>query len=94
MTVRYDTGLHTFVIDSEYCQYCGEGLYDAGCDAPGCNGLGCQDCGSGCDLDFLPDGRCATAIAEEDPADRAARFEEERAAFGFPPDSNDESEGD
>ncbi|MDT0381397.1 DUF6011 domain-containing protein [Streptomyces sp. DSM 42041] len=51
---------HT-VPDSRGCPDCGEPAYFSGCDADGCNGYGCQDCGSGCDLDFADDGRCATA---------------------------------
>lgn len=94
MVVRYDTEVETFVIDAEDCSGCGEPLYDSGCDAPGCSGLGCQDCGTGCDIDFLPDedGRCAAAIADEDPADRLERANKERAAFGLPPLAGDESE--
>lgn len=80
MVVRYDTDKHGFVIDSGICEGCGEPMYDSGCDAPGCNGFGCQDCGLGCDIDFLPDeySRWAAAIADEDPDDRLARDNEER----------------
>lgn len=50
--------------DERGCPDCGEPAYDSGCEADGCNGWGCQDCGTGCDLDFLDadnGGRCAAA---------------------------------
>lgn len=94
MPVRYDTDRETFVIDSETCRDCGQPLYDSGCDAPGCNGFGCQDCGLGCDRDFLPKdlSRCAAATAAEDPQERLERANKERAALGLSPLTADESE--
>lgn len=58
---------HT-VPDQRGCPDCEQDAYFSGCDAPGCNGWGCPDCGSGCDLDFLDDdeSRCAQAAAERD----------------------------
>lgn len=53
MPVRYDTDQQEFVVDSDDCPDCGEPLYQSGCDAPGCNGLACQDCGTGCDSHFV-----------------------------------------
>lgn len=93
MVVRYDTDTDAWVVDSEECPHCEEALYHSGCDAPGCNGLACQDCGTGCDLDFAPedDSRCAAAIADEDPADRLERHNKERAALGLEPEADDEA---
>lgn len=84
MGVYFDTDTDTFVIASETCP-CGADLYQSGCDAPGCNGLGCQDCGAGCDRDFVEDGNCATAAAEESDEEHEERINQERAAFGLPP---------
>lgn len=52
--------------DERGCHGCGQDAYDSGCEAPGCNGYGCPDCGTGCDIDFLDDdeSQCAQAIAE------------------------------
>lgn len=68
------------------CPDCGDDLYDSGCEAPGCNGWGCQ-CRWGCDAAFAPDedSKCAQAIADESEEDREARVTAERAAFGLPP---------
>ena len=55
--------------DERGCPNCGEGAYDSGCTADDCNGYGCQDCGAGCDLDFVDaedGGRCAAAVDEDD----------------------------
>lgn len=45
---------------------CGEPLYESTCVA--CDGFACPDCGTGCDLDFVPraDSACAHAIAAEE----------------------------
>lgn len=59
---------------------CGQPLYESCCDA--CDGFACPDCGTGCDLDFLPreEGACAHVIAAEegrraaDPGDEAYRI--------------------
>ncbi|WP_369274470.1 hypothetical protein AB5J55_35125 [Streptomyces sp. R11] len=61
------TSDHT-VPDQRGCPYCEDDAYFSGCDAPGCNGWGCPNCGTGCDLDFLDDdeSRCAQAAAEDD----------------------------
>lgn len=58
---------HT-VPDERGCPGCEQDAYFSGCEAPGCNGYGCQDCGTGCDLDFLDDdeSQCAQALNEED----------------------------
>ena len=52
------------VPDERGCPECDEPAYDSGCDANGCNGYGCPDCGTGCDIDFASaddGGRCAQA---------------------------------
>lgn len=54
--------------DERGCPDCGEPAYDSGCEADGCNGWGCQDCGTGCDLDFLDaedGGRCAASTDDD-----------------------------
>lgn len=58
---------HT-VPDERGCPDCEQDAYFSGCDAPDCNGYGCPDCGTGCDLDFLDDDEstCARDIAERD----------------------------
>lgn len=53
--------------DGSRCPRCGQEAYFSGCDVPDCNGWGCPDCGTGCDLDFLDEddgGRCACALAD------------------------------
>jgi hypothetical protein len=64
------TSDHT-VPDQRGCPDCEQDAYFSGCDAPGCNGYGCPDCGTGCDLDFLDDdeSQCAQALAELDDED-------------------------
>lgn len=59
------------VPDQRGCPDCEQDAYFSGCDAPGCNGYGCPDCGTGCDLDFLDDedSRCRQALAEADEDD-------------------------
>lgn len=50
--------------DERGCPDCDQPAYDSGCEADGCNGWGCPDCGTGCDLDFVSaedGGRCADA---------------------------------
>lgn len=64
VTVDLDTGEVGFVDD--VCPDCGEPMYSSGCEAPGCTGFGCPDCGVGCDLDFADDGWCAAALAAVD----------------------------
>lgn len=52
--------------DERGCPDCGEGAYDSGCTADGCNGWGCPGCGTGCDFDFLDadeGGQCASALS-------------------------------
>lgn len=58
--------------DERGCHSCGQPAYDSGCEAPGCNGYGCPDCGTGCDIDFLDadESRCAQAIAEAEEEDQ------------------------
>ena len=86
MAVYYDTDAEEFAIASDECPDCDSPLYDTGCDAPGCLARCCMQCGTGCDIEFAPeDGRCATALAEEDDDDRAERINRERAAFGLSP---------
>ncbi len=87
MSVRYDTTTGGFVIDPDDCPDCGQPLYMSGCTADGCNGLACPDCGTGCDYDFAPEGegRCATALAEEDDDVYEERMNAERAALGLSP---------
>jgi hypothetical protein len=49
------------------CPLCGDPTYFSGHahdDCPG-NGEACQDCGWGCDLDFINDGQCAQLEALE-----------------------------
>jgi hypothetical protein len=57
---------HT-TVDDRGCPHCGGDYYDSGCEAPGCTGYACPDCGAGCDLDFLDaaESKCAQATAEE-----------------------------
>lgn len=57
--------------DERGCHGCGQDAYDSGCEAPGCNGYGCPDCGTGCDIDFLDadESSCARAIAEDDDSE-------------------------
>ena len=65
---------------------CGQPLYDTGCDAPGCHGYCCMECGTGCDIEFDREhGRCATALAGESDEDYTERVNAERAAFGLNP---------
>ena len=91
MAIGFDTTTDQLVIHPEDCPHCGQPLYFSGCDAPDCSGWGCQDCGTGCDLDFVDDGDCATARAGEAPDDRLDRENRERAPFGLSPLSEDEA---
>lgn len=55
--------------DERGCPDCEQPAYDSGCEAAGCTGWGCPDCGTGCDLDFASaedGGRCARAQEDED----------------------------
>ncbi|ACU71906.1 hypothetical protein Caci_2997 [Catenulispora acidiphila DSM 44928] len=86
MPIGYDHETSGLAFIADTCEDCGEPLYFSGCDAPGCTGFGCQDCGTGCDLDFMgDDGTCAQAIAEEDQEDHDERINAERAVFGLSP---------
>lgn len=60
------------VPDQRGCPECGEPAYFSGCDADGCNGYACQDCGLGCDLDFVDaegGGRCAQSLEDDEDED-------------------------
>lgn len=86
MVIYYDTNAEGFAVMADDCGICGEALYDTGCDAPGCQGRCCMECGTGCDIEFAPeDGQCATTLAAEDDDAYAARVNAERAAFGLSP---------
>jgi hypothetical protein len=88
MTVYFDSTTDALAVAADNCGTCGQSLYQSGCTARGCNGLGCEDCGLGCDLDFVSaaeGGRCATALAQEPEQDREARINAERAKFGLSP---------
>lgn len=66
--------------DERGCPYCGEPAYDSGCEAPGCNGWGCPDCGAGCDLDFVSaedGGQCSAYRDQEDEVDEYLNADEE-----------------
>ncbi|MFE3326830.1 hypothetical protein [Streptomyces sp. NPDC059176] len=55
--------------DERGCPDCDEPAYFSGCEAEGCNGWGCPDCGTGCDLDFVDaedGGRCASYDEDDD----------------------------
>ncbi len=84
MTIRFDTDADSFVIDPDHLD-CGHPRYDTCCDAPGCPGSCCWECGTGCDAEFDKNGRCATAKAAESDEDHTARINRERAAFGLSP---------
>ena len=84
MPIIYDEESDSLAVASETCE-CGKPYYDTGCDAPGCRGFCCLDCGTGCDIDFDDTGRCATALAGESDEDYDARVNAERAAFGLSP---------
>ena len=85
MPIFYDEEAGELAIGSETCE-CGSPLYDTGCDAPGCRGYCCMDCGTGCDIEIdRENGRCATAAAGESDEDYGARVNAERAAFGLSP---------
>lgn len=89
MPVYFDTTTRGFaVFDENRCPDCGaqESLDDTGCDAPGCRGYACPDCGWGCDLPVNGDqGACGAALAAETPEARQARSDTERAGWGLPP---------
>jgi hypothetical protein len=85
MAVRYDVDSESYVIESDGCPLCGQPLYLSSCDAPGCSGAGCENCGTGCDFEFLDDGDCAQAVAAMSDEERAERANAERAAFGLSP---------
>ena len=82
--IRWDDSNSTLEIFSAEC--CEQAMDDTGCDAPGCTGFACPECGGGCDREAAGDhGRCAQALAAEPEDERNARFDRERAAFGLPP---------
>jgi hypothetical protein len=84
--IVYDEDFEALAVMSGHCEDCGKPLYDTGCDAPGCRGYCCMDCGTGCDIEFDREhGRCATALAEESDEDYTERVNAERAAFGLSP---------
>lgn len=86
MAIGYDAESEGFAVIPDECPDCESPLYDTGCDAPGCNGRSCLECGTGCDLEVDPQsGKCATALDEETDDEYAARVDMERAAFGLPP---------
>jgi hypothetical protein len=86
MPIIYDEESGGLALQSEFCEDCTSPLYDTGCDAPGCRGYRCGNCGTGCDAEFDNEsGRCATALAAEGDEDRDARVNAERAAFGLSP---------
>lgn len=63
------------------CPLCGEPTYSSGHAHEDCPGRGesCQDCGWGCDLDFVDDGECARLDEDEisdDTEQIAARLAE------------------
>lgn len=58
--------------DARGCPNCGGPAYFSACDAHDCNSYACQDCGTGCDLDFTHahnGGRCANNLPALNPAD-------------------------
>ena len=85
MPIEYDEDAGTLVVGSESCEDCEGPLYDTGCDAPGCRGCRCDNCGTGCDLDLDPGGRCSTLLGEESGEDYTSRVNAGRAAFGLKP---------
>jgi len=86
MPVWYDSTSEQFAVSPDTCEDCGAPLYDTGCDAAGCPAWCCMECGTGCDIELMPeDGRCATALAGEDDDAYTARINAERAAFGLSP---------
>ena len=86
MPIIYDEESGGLAVASEICADCGAPLYVPGCDAPGCTGRCCMDCGTGCDIEIIGEGgRCATALAAESDEDYDTRINAERAAFGLSP---------
>jgi hypothetical protein len=85
--VMWDDDAGFVVFDATCCDL---RMNDTGCDAPGCRGFCCDDCGSGCDIESGPGSRCARSLAAESDEDRAARVDRERAAFGLAPMSGAE----
>ncbi|HCA85494.1 MAG TPA: hypothetical protein DEQ61_08375 [Streptomyces sp.] len=63
------------VPDQRGCPDCQGDAYFSGCTAEGCNGYGCQDCGTGCDLDFVDaedGGHCAADLEDDEDEDDEA----------------------
>jgi hypothetical protein len=85
MAVYFDPYAGALAVTSDDCPDCGKSFYRTGCEAPRCTGLGCEDCGNGCDLEFGDEGQCAMAIATEPDAERDWRITAQRAAFGMAP---------
>jgi hypothetical protein len=82
--VMYDDQRQEMVILDDTC--CGEPMNDTGCDAIGCFGYVCQECGEGCDLEHYPvGGHCATMNANESDEDYRLRLNRHREAFGLSP---------
>lgn len=85
MAIAYDEESGTLAIIADECE-CGSPWHDTGCDAPGCHGQWCPECGTGCDIEVAPEfGRCAEGLATESDEDYEARINASRAAFGLKP---------
>ncbi len=82
--IYYDEDAGALALGSTTCPDCDAPMYDTGCDAPGCRGWQCADCGTGCDQGY-PGSRCDAAIAGEGDEEYAARVNAGRAAFGLGP---------
>ena len=69
--------------DERGCPDCEQEAYFSGCELPGCNGWGCPDCGTGCDLDFVSaedGGQCSAYADSEDAVDEFLDADEEPAS--------------
>lgn len=85
MPVMWDDEQQRFVVFNPV--HCDTDMYDTSCDAPGCTGFECTECGAGCDIERDPEmGLCAKRIARESPEDAAARRARERTAWGLSPE--------
>lgn len=80
--VMYNDSAGSFEIFDPTC--CEQPMVDTGCDAPGCRGFACEECGAGCDIEMGEVGLCWTALLAESAEARAARHDRERVAFGLP----------
>lgn len=82
--VMWDDDSRTFFVFDERC--CGIYMYDTGCDAIGCTGYVCEQCGKGCtDLADPERGDCAMARRGESAEDHLARVNRQREGFGLRP---------